>query len=220
MAAAHPSHAAATDATRWGGSMGKVIASASMSLDGFVSGPEESGFDRLFAWYANGDTEVQTAQAGRLFRMTAESARVWDELSTGLGALVVGRRAFDVTAGWEGRHPLGVPVFVVTHRAPVTWPYPDAPFTFVTDGVERAIAMALEAADGRNVGVTAGAIASQALAMGLLDEVWVALVPVLLGGGRPFFEAWSGGPVALDDPEVRVGRGVTHLRYRIERPGT
>ena len=125
-----------------------------------------------------------------------------------------------VNDGWEGRHPLGVPVFVVTHRAPVTWPYPDAPFTFVTDGVERAIAMALEAADGRNVGVTAGAIASQALAMGLLDEVWVALVPVLLGGGRPFFEAWSGGPVALDDPEVRVGRGVTHLRYRVERPGT
>jgi dihydrofolate reductase len=199
-------------------SMGKVVTGASMSLDGYVSGPDESGFDHLFAWYGNGDVSIPTAQPDRTFHMTVGSARVWTEFSSNVGALVVGRRTFDVTDGWGGLHPLGVPVFVVTHRVPKDWPHPDAPFTFVTDGVERAIEQAQVAAGGKDVSITAGTIAAQALRAGLLDEIWVMLTPVLLGGGRPFFPDLYDGPVALVGPDVIQGAGVTHLRYRVERP--
>ncbi len=96
--------------------MSKIIAGAAMSLDGFVSGPGESGFEHLFAWYGNGEVAVPTAQADRTFHMTEDNARRWKELTSRIGAIVVGRRTFDVTSGWHGEHPLGVPVVVLTHE--------------------------------------------------------------------------------------------------------
>ncbi len=97
---------------------------------------------------------------------------------------MVGRRTFDVTDGWDGLRPLGVPVVVLTHRPPHPWieAQPAAEFAFVSNGIDAAINTARGLAGDRNVGVTAGVIAQQALDAGLLHEIWVMLVPVLLGG--------------------------------------
>jgi dihydrofolate reductase len=197
--------------------MSKVIASASMSLDGYISGPGESGFEHLFAWYGNGDVAVPTAQADRTFHMTAENARLWREFTASTGALVVGRRLFDLTNGWDGNHPAGAPVVVLTHKPPTDWPHPDAPFTFVTDGIKSAIATAKQLAGEKAVGITAGTITGQAIDAGLVDEIWVMLAPVVLGGGTPFFAQMERAPVTFRGPDVVAAGGVTHLRYTIDR---
>lgn len=193
--------------------MTKVITSASMSLDGYISGPDESGFEHLFGWHRTGDVEIGTAHPDVAFKVTAQSGEHLRRLVGGTGALVVGRKLFDLTQGWGGTHPFGVPVFVVTHKAPDDQPY--GGFTFVTDGVESAVRQAAEAAGDKAVGVAAGDMARQAFAAGLVDEIWVDLVPVLLGGGTPFFDAVTDVPLPLDDPQIIQGRGVTHLIYRL-----
>ncbi len=122
--------------------------------------------------------------------------------------------------GWQGRHTLDVPVVVVTHRVPTDWveAHPDAPFTFVGDGVEAAIARAQELAGDRVVAITGGTIARQCLDLGLLDEVAVDLVPVVMGRGRPFFGELSVGDVLLGDPTVCIqGDRVTHLVFPVLR---
>jgi dihydrofolate reductase len=100
-----------------------------------------------------------------------------------VGALVCGRTLFDRTDGWGGRHTLDVPVVVVTHRVPADWvdAHPEAPFTFVTDGVTAAVAHAQTLAGDRDVAVTGGTVARQCLDQGLLDEVAIDLVPVVMG---------------------------------------
>jgi dihydrofolate reductase len=198
--------------------MSKVFTGASMSLDGYISGPNETGFEHLFKWYGNGDVEVPTSKPDMTMRMTQVSADHFRRLIDMTGALVVGRRLFDYTDGWGGNHPMGVPVVVVTHSVPEGWPREDAPFTFVTEGIERAIETASELAGDKVVGVNGGTIARQCLDAGLLDEIWVDLVPVLLGSGTPFFEQLDGAPVELEGPiSVTEGADVTHLRYRVRR---
>ncbi|MGH9223049.1 MAG: dihydrofolate reductase family protein [Acidimicrobiales bacterium] len=200
--------------------MGKVYTGASMSIDGYISGPGESGFEHLFDWYGNGDVEVPTADPNMTVRLTQVSADHFSALRDMTGALVVGRKLFDFTSGWGGNHPLGVPVVVLTHSVPDGWPRADAPFTFVRDGIEAAVAQAQELAGDKVVGVNGGTIARQCLDAGLLDEIWVDLVPVLLGGGTPFFEQLATKPVVLDGPtSVVQGERVTHLRYQVRRPG-
>ncbi len=196
--------------------MSKVFTGASMSLDGYVSGPNETGFEHLFKWYGTGDVEVTTADPNMTLRMTQQHAAHWRIVSETSGALVVGRKLFDYTDGWDGKHPLGVPVVVLTHSVPDGWEREGEWFTFASDGIEAAIAKALVLADGKGVGLNSGTIASQALNAGLLDEVWVDLVPVLLGGGTPFFAVLEGAPFALDGPLANDGDGdVTHLRFRV-----
>jgi dihydrofolate reductase len=196
--------------------MGEVHAGASMSLDGFIAGPDETGFEHLFRWMAGGDVAVPTAQPDRVLRTSAASAAVLRRHLDEVGALVVGRRLYDLTGGWGGTHPFGVPVVVVTHRAPADVPS-DSPFTFVTDGIERAVETARELAGGKDVGVNGGTMARQCLDAGLLDGIGVDLVPVLLGGGVPLFGALAHAPVLLDGPQVVEADGVTHLRYRVRR---
>jgi dihydrofolate reductase len=199
--------------------MAKVYTGASMSLDGYISGPEETGFEHLFKWYGNGDVEVPTTNPELTMRMTAVSAEHVRTIGEMTGALVVGRKLFDYTDGWGGNHPLGKPVVVVTHSVPDGWPREGAPFTFVTDGIERAIETAAKLAGDKVVGVNGGTIARQCLDARLLDEIWVDLVPVLLGGGTPFFEQLANAPVELDGPvSVVEGTDVTHLRYRVRYP--
>lgn len=197
--------------------MGKVYTAASVSVDGFISGPRESGFDHLFQWMSEGDVEVPTARADMTFQTSAPSAAYFRELIGNTGVLVVGRKLFDLTQGWGGTHPFGTPVVVVTHRAPQDWPHQDAPFTFVTGGIESAIETARELAGDRWIGVNGGQIATQCLEAGLLDEIHVDLVPVLLGDGVPFFGTLGSAPVVLDGPAVTQSTGVTHLRYRVRR---
>jgi dihydrofolate reductase len=196
--------------------MTKVYTGASMSLDGYISGPAETGFEHLFQWYGNGDVVVPTTHPEMTLRMSAVSAEHFRSLVENTGALVVGRRLFDSTGGWGGNHPMGVPVVVVSHSVPDGWPREDAPFTFVTDGIESAIERAKALAGDTVVGVNGGTIARQCLDAGLLDEVWIDLVPVLLGGGTPFFEQLESAPVELEGPvSVVQGTRVTHLRYRV-----
>ncbi|MER7109251.1 dihydrofolate reductase family protein [Streptomyces sp. NPDC000229] len=195
----------------------KVYTGASMSLDGYISGPDETGFDKLFKWYDNGDVTVETTHPELTFHLTEVSATHWRRLLQETGALVVGRKLFDLTGGWGGNHPMGVPVVVVTHSVPDGWPREGAPFHFVTEGVEKAVALARElAGEGRHVGVNAGTIAQQCLDAGLVDEVGIDLVPVLLGGGTPFFANLKGAPYELQGPvSIAEGNDVTHLRYRV-----
>jgi dihydrofolate reductase len=198
--------------------MTKVYTGASMSLDGYISGPAETGFEHLFSWMGNGDVDVPTTHPDMTLRMSAVSAEHFRHVTDLTGALVVGRRLFDSTGGWGGNHPMGRPVVVVTHSVPEGWLREDAPFTFVTDGIERAIEEAKALAGDRVVGVNGGTIARQCLNAGLLDEIWVDLVPVLLDGGAPFFDELTGAPVDLEGPtSVVEGTDVTHLRYRVRR---
>src|SRR5918996_3601291 len=118
--------------------MSKVYTGASMSLDGYISGPGESGFEHLFKWLGSGDVEVPTAKPDMTMRMTPVSAEHWREVMDISGALVVGRKLFDFTSGWGGLHPMGVPVVVLTHSVPDGWEREGEHFTFVTDGIESA----------------------------------------------------------------------------------
>ena len=196
--------------------MSKVYTGASMSLDGYVSGPSETGFEHLFKWYGTGDVEVTTADPNMTLRMKQQHADHWHTIAELSGALVVGRKLFDYTDGWRGKHPLGVPVVVLTHGVPDGWEREGEWFTFVSDGIEAAIDKARDLAGDKGVGLNSGTIASQALNANLLDEVWIDLVPVLLGNGTPFFGGLEGAPVALEGPLANAGDGdVTHLRYRV-----
>lgn len=195
--------------------MGKVLAEMSMSLDGYVADPAD-GVDALHAWYGSGDVETPSGDPNVAFRTSRASAEILRAALAESGALITGRRNFDIANGWGGQHPLGVPVFVVTHAAPDGWPRRDAPFSFV-DGVEKAVAAAQEAAGDKTVVIASPSIAQQALDLGLLDEVAVSLVPVLLGNGISFFAKRDGRPIALDDPEIVQGSGVTHLRFNVKR---
>jgi dihydrofolate reductase len=193
--------------------VGKVLAEMSMSLDGYVAGPDDQ-VDALHGWYLNGEVETPAGSAGFSFRTSAASAQVLRDALAGSGALITGRRNFDIAGGWGGRHPLGVPVFVVTHSTPDGWPRDNAPFTFLA-GVEQAVAAAKATAGEKSVVIASPNIAQQALQLGLLDEVAVSLVPVLLGDGIPFFARQDRDRIVLSDPEVVEGCGVTHLRFTV-----
>ncbi len=196
--------------------MGKVIANAAMSLDGFIADDHDQ-VGPIFDWYSNGDVEFTGADPDRVFRTsqaTADYLRpIWDNIA----ATVIGRRLFDLTDGWGGQPPVGDAIFVVTHEAPANWAHADAPFTFVTDGLASAIAQAQAFAGERDVALTAGDLTGQAIASGLVDEVSVALAPAVFGSGRRFFGDYAGNPVLLDDPVVVQGDRVTHLHYKVSK---
>ena len=158
---------------------------------------------------------MPTAVPDRVFHTSPASAEHLRDLFDGVGALLVGRRAYDLTGG--GDHPAGVPLFVLTHRVPDGWPRAGTAVTFVTDGLADAVARARAAAGSGFVGIGSASVARQCLAAGLVDEIRVDLVPVLLGSGVRLFDLLPGGPVTLTDPAVVQGTGVIHLHYRIER---
>ncbi|WP_328991184.1 dihydrofolate reductase family protein [Kribbella sp. NBC_01245] len=199
--------------------MGKVTTGATMSLDGFIAGPEESGFDLLFQWYGNGDVEIPSASPDvPAIRLSAASAGLIKPEWENTGALLVGRYLYDMTKAWGGRHPMDVTTVVLTHQRPEDRPEDDDNFVFVTDGIEAAVAKAKEIAGDKNVGVNGGQMAQQCLEAGLLDEVGVELVPVLLGSGKPLFAELGAVPVQFEGPIAVVeGTGVTHLRYRVKK---
>jgi dihydrofolate reductase len=196
--------------------MGKVSAGFSMSLDGFIAGPNDD-FSRLFAWMALGDTNLNVSSGDTDFelQMSAEDAENYQEQMRQTGAIVSGRRMFDVASAWGGKHPMGVPVVVVTHTVPQEWDYEGSPFTFVTDGVEPAIEKARQIAGDKNIGVGGAEITRQCLKSGLLDEIGIDLVPVLLGQGVRLFEYLGIEPIELESTGVRESPGVIHLSFRV-----
>src|SRR5258706_15103110 len=133
---------------------GKVTTGFSMSLDGFVAGPNED-FQPLFAWMASGDTEYTLTIGDReqKLKIAAESVEQFDDALNTTGALVAGRRLYELTNGWGGHHPVGAPVVVVTHRPRPEWVKEEGPVTFVTDGLESALEQAKVIAGGKKVGV-------------------------------------------------------------------
>ncbi len=199
--------------------MGKTImGAAAVSLDGFIA-DDNDGVGPLFDWYGNGDVTWSFPGTDDEARSTQASADFMLSHYRDVAAVVIGRRLFDLTNGWSGKPAAGEHVFVVTHRPPTDWEHAGtAPFTFV-DGVEKAIAAAKEFAGDRDVDVAAGQIGSQALKLGLIDQVVVNQVPVVFGSGRPFF-ATSGlaEPLLLENPTTIVrGDRVTHLVYDVSR---
>jgi dihydrofolate reductase len=196
--------------------MGTVTMQASMSLDGYIADPSD-GVGPLFDWYGNGDVELTGADPDRVFRVSAASADYLRSAWADIRAGVIGRRLFDLTNGWNGRPPVGEAVFVVTHRPPTDWDFPDAPFSFVTDGVGSALAQAKAYAGDKDVSVSPGNIGGQAIEAGLVDEVRVDLVPVVFGAGVRYFGDYAGSPLLLEDPRVVQGERVMHLRYRLRR---
>ncbi len=202
--------------------MGKVAVGLTMSLDGFIAGPNDGperplgeGGERLFEWYSGGDTEYEMPGTGMVFRISPQSVELLREVNERMGAFVTGRRTFNIANGWGGNPPLGVPTFVVTHSVPEEWVYEGSPYTFVTDGVEKAVELAKEVAGDMDVAVGAASIAQQCIRAGLLDEVHVNLAPVLLGGGVRLFEHLGTAPIELESPRVIEAPGVTHLTFRV-----
>lgn len=194
--------------------MAEVIAELTMSLDGFIAHQDDS-VGHLFDWYESGDVAVSWPGMGMVSHVDSNSAKYLKDTIERAGALVVGRRVYDYTSGWGGNHPLGVPLFLVTHHPPEAWPKPDAPFTAVPEGVAAAIEAAKIAAGDRTVALSGPSIIGQALDLDLVDEIAVDLAPVLLGSGIRFFGEVAHPPALLDDPEVIEGSRVTHLRFRV-----
>jgi dihydrofolate reductase len=205
--------------------MTKVVIDMSMSLDGFVAGPDDGKADPLgrhggmhiFDWYTSGTEEV----GDPLFRPAPGANR--DEVERVFvesGAYIFGRRTYDITDGWGGRHPVnGVPVFVLTHDPPADFPRGPSNLAFVTDGIKSAIDQARAVAGGKDVKLGGASPCKQALAAGLSDEILIHLAPVLLGGGVRLFDALPDG-IQLEKLSVSDGPFATHLRYRVIEAAT
>ncbi len=194
--------------------MGNVGIGFSMSLDGFVAGPNDE-VDRLFKWYFIGGTDHTMSSGDQEFKMSSEGAELIEGAGRTVGALVTGRRTFDVAHAWGGKHPMDVPVIVVTHRVPQEWVKERSPFTFVTDGVESAIKKARNIAGDKDIAVGAPNIAQQCLKAGLIDEINIDLVPVLLGNGIRMFDDLGNQAIELENTSVTKASGVTHLLFRV-----
>ena len=187
--------------------MAKVEANISMSLDGFVTGPNldrhpglGEGGDLLHAW---------TGERRSMDFAMGEERQI-------AGSVITSRKVYDETRGWgdeDGFYRL--PVFVVTHRPHDVVVKGETTFTFVTEGIGHAVEQAAAAAGDRLVHIMGGAsIIQQALAAGLVDELFLHVAPVILGGGTRLFDH-LGGPIRLERAEVLESRHATHLRYRI-----
>jgi len=194
--------------------MSKVIAGFSMSLDGFVADPDD-GVDRVFKWYSAGGTDAEVMAGDGTFEMSREGAEFIEEAGRGAGVLVTARRTFDLAHAWGGKHPMDVPMVVVTHRVPEEWANREgSPFTFVTEGVPKAIDVARQIAGDKDVVVGAPSITWQCLQLGLLDAIHIDLAPVVLGRGIRLFDHLT-GQVELLVTEVSGNPHVTHITYQV-----
>jgi dihydrofolate reductase len=192
----------------------------SMSLDGFVAGPNEGpgnplgdGGHRLHEWFSTGADADHKGAAGRLAGVNGE---IVDEMMA-TGAVVAGRGTFEPARGWGGDHHDGVPIFVLSRQEPGIetgqWPL----VTYVSD-VGTAMTGAKEAAGAKNVLVHGAGTAQLALAAAVLDEIEIHLIPVLLGQGRRLFEGLAPEQIELERTRIleREG-GVTHMHYEVQR---
>jgi dihydrofolate reductase len=202
--------------------MAKVIVSLAMSLDGFIA-DRGDGVQRIFKWYFDGDTPIRRYQEAAdrgvpmpPFKLSSSSAKVFAELIEAGGAIVTGRRTYDISGAWDGNGPLpGVPLFVVTHHVPEHVPQGLSPYTFVTDGVASAVEQAKAAAGDKYVSLMGSSVPQQCLRAGLLDEIQIHLIPVLLGSGIRLFDHLGAEHIDLETMRVVDSPGVTHLRYRV-----
>jgi dihydrofolate reductase len=196
--------------------MSKAVLYMSMSVDGFIAGPHDGpdnglgdGGHRLHEWLLIGADSDHKKIIDRLDGVNRE---IVDELMS-TGAVVVGRRTFEIAGGWDGDHHDGVPIFVLSRHQPdeaFRWPG----VTYVSD-VADAVRGAKDAAGDKDVLVHGAVTAQKALAAGVLDELQLHLVPVLLGQGRRLFDDMPPDHVELELLRAQDGPGVQHLRYRV-----
>ena len=196
--------------------MARLIAEMTMSLDGFIALPDDS-IGGLFDWYDNGPVAVPTARQDMTWHVTEASAGHLKRTMSTAGALLVGRRLFDLAHGWDGRHPIEAPIVVLSHTIPDGWPREGVPYTFVTSGFQDAVAAAEKLAGTKDVGLAGPDIIRQAIDAGLLAEIRVNLAPWLLGSGIRFFDHLASAPVKLERTRVIEGDGVTHLYFNVLR---
>ncbi|MEP7293985.1 MAG: dihydrofolate reductase family protein, partial [Chloroflexota bacterium] len=197
--------------------MGKVVYSTSISLDGYVAGPNDNpenplgdGGERLFRWYNSGDVTLPLPGTDMKFKVSRASADLLNEEWSKGGAMVAGRRMFDIANGWGGKPPTVGQCFIMTHNPPQEWVYEGSRFTFVTEGVESAVAQAQRAAGEKTVAIASASIAQQCIRAGLLDEIHLDQTPYLLGGGVRLFDNLGATPIDLEITRVIEGQGVTH----------
>jgi dihydrofolate reductase len=200
--------------------MTKVVIDMSMSLDGYVAGPDDGksyplgrhGGMHVLDRYSSGKQEYRSP----LFRPEPganreEVERMFHES----GAFIFGRRTYEITNGWGGMHPVnGAPTFVLTHKPPADFPRGPSNLTFITDGIKSAIRQALAVAGGKDIKLGGSSPAKQALAAGLCDEILIHLAPYLLGGGVHLFGDLPHG-IRLEKLSCSDGPYATHLRYRV-----
>jgi dihydrofolate reductase len=183
--------------------MGVVVASHSMSLDGFIVRADRTP-GPLHDWLWSGD---RPSRHGEDFKLSAPSRDWLDAGIDRVGATVAGRRTYEDSGRWVGQLPFDWPFFIVTHEPPED--ADEVSFTFVTEGVEPAIEAAKSAAGDKDVSLMGGEIVRQALAARLLDEVAIDLVPILLGDGVRLFDE-SAQTVELEPTQVVQVPGMTH----------
>ncbi|MFI6676322.1 dihydrofolate reductase family protein [Kribbella sp. NPDC050470] len=197
--------------------MSKVFSALSVSVDGYITGRDprpghglgDGGM--LLDWYFDGDTASQVMDG---FKLSEPSARLFDTLAARVGASLAGRNTYDDSENFGGGspHPTA-PLVVVTHR-----PAPEASDrqTIVTTGIEDAVAAAKKVAGDKDVALMGGGVVTAALQAGLVDELVLHQVPILLGGGRPYFQDLP-DHIRLRLIDVVPAPGVTHLHYEVQR---
>jgi dihydrofolate reductase len=198
--------------------MSATVLYMSMSLDGFIAGPNQGpgnglgdGGHRLHEWFL---TDADAGHQG-VGRPAGVNGEVYDEMMA-TGAVVAGRGTFEPAGGWGGDHHDGVPIFILTRHDPAElrqWPL----VTYVND-VASAMNQAKEAAAEKNVLVHGAGTTQLALAAGVLDEIELHVIPVLFGQGRRLFEALDPQQIELQRTRILAGEaGVTHIHYRAQR---
>jgi dihydrofolate reductase len=198
--------------------MTKVAAGITVSLDGYITGPNDGparglgeGGERLHYWVFGGPWSYDEEPRGE---PTGADKELLDEAMGRVGAVIGGRNTYESAGAWGGQNPFGVPFFIVTHR-PEDEP-PGAGFSFV-DGLDEALARAREAAGGKDVHVMGGAdLIRQALASGQVEELTITIAPVVLGGGKRLFEGFDES-LDLEHLALRQSPFATHITYRVLR---
>lgn len=200
--------------------MSEVFLTMAMSLDGFITGPDDNAENpagtngmRLMDWLSGGG--ASDADVPHTFRPTYPHSRLVFDEAMATGAVITGKRTGDFAGYWGGDHHDGVPIFVPTHRPPAENPYERV--HYVTDGIASCVEQAKQAAGGRNVMMHGAYTGQQALKAGVLDMIDIQLRPVLLGRGRRLFDGLSAEHTELDLVRTLEDPGVLHLRYVVRK---
>jgi dihydrofolate reductase len=198
--------------------MTTITAAITMSVDGYITGPNDGpdkglgeGGERLHYWVMGGPWSYDKEPHGT---PEGEDARYLDEMTARAGAIVVGRNMYEAADHWGGENPFGMPVFVVTHRPEEE---PDSgEFTFV-GGFDEAIERATAAAGDKAVSIGGGAdVIRQGLDAGIVDELHIIVAPVILGGGKRLFEDFTKS-LDLENLGVRQSRWATFIQFAVRR---
>jgi dihydrofolate reductase len=198
--------------------MTNVVIDLTMSLDGFVAGPNDGvkhplgtqGGEHLFDWYHGGEV----MRGDKRFAPQGRDREVVDLMFEAYGAFVTGRRTYDMTSGWDGTHPMVKHIFVVTHQPPLEVPKGESTFEFVRS-IEDAITKAKKVTETKAVVIGTARVAQQALAAGLVDELFLHIAPIVLGRGLRLLDKLGTLPIELQQAEGIVGPKATHVRYRV-----